>query len=462
MSPSPGVRRSKGKPPIHHPRVLIAGGGVAGLESLLALRALLEGRLAIEIVAPSAEFLFRPLAVGEPFWLSEARRLDLRAIAAEHAAHLHIGGVDIVQPESRTVVLQDGSELPYDALLLATGARSVTWLDGAVSFAGPRDTRALADVVSELEEGRIERIVFAIPSAVGWSLPAYELALLTAAHAVRRGLDVEIAIVTPEHEPLEAFGPASVSLVRELLAERGIALLAGVSAECLQGGRLTLVGGESIAADRVVALGRIEGRPMPGVPADPAGFIPIDEHCRVVGLEQVWAAGDSVAFPIKQGGLATQQADAAAEDIAAGFGAALDPAPFSPVMRAQLLTGEAPVYLSSGISGKSAAGFAPLFSPQSKIAGRYLGPYLAGRPHPGAPDVLTDIEASPEDLATQRAEQEEARELLLALAGGAEHFGDKKSARNFRDAVEHVDGTFAAGGRTPRVPRVPKRPSGGS
>jgi len=462
MSPSPGVRRSQGKPPIHHPRVLIAGGGVAALEALLALRALLEGRLSIEIVAPSAEFVFRPLAVGEPFWLSEARRLDLQAIVAEHAAHLHLGAVDIVGPEERTVVLQDGIELPYDALLLATGARSVTWLGGAVSFAGPRDTHALADVVSELEEGRIARIAFAVPPAVGWSLPAYELALLTDAHAARRGLDVEITIVTPEHEPLEAFGPAGVSLFRDLLAERGIALRADATAERLQGGRLTLVGGESIAADRVVALARIEGRPIPGVPADPAGFIPIDDHCRVVGLERVWAAGDNVAFPIKQGGLATQQADAAAEDIAAGFGAALEPAPFSPVMRGQLLTGEAPVYLSSGVAGKSAASFAPLFTPQSKIAGRYLGPYLAGRPHPGAPDVLTDIAPPPEDLATQRAEQEEARELLLALAGGAEHFGDKKAARNFREAVEHVEGTFAAGGRTPRVPRAPKRPSGGS
>src|SRR5450755_837362 len=299
-------RRKAGKPPVHHPRVLIAGGGVASLEALLALRALLEGRLSIEIVAPSAEFVFRPLAVGEPFWLSEARRLDLQAIAGEHAAHVRLGAVDIVAPEEGTVVLQDGTELPYDALLLATGARSMTWLGGAVSFAGPRDTHALADVLNDLEEGQVERIAFAVPPAAAWSLPAYELALLTGAHAARHGVDVEITIVTPEHEPLEAFGPAGVSLLRELLAERGIALRAGATAERLQGGRLTLVGGDSIAADRVVALARIEGRPIPGVPADPTGFIPVDAHCRVVGLERVWAAGDNVAFPIKQGGLATQ------------------------------------------------------------------------------------------------------------------------------------------------------------
>ncbi len=455
-------RRKAGKPPVHHPRVLIAGGGVASLEALLALRALLEGRPAIEIVAPSREFVFRPLAVGEPFWLGEARRLDLEAIAREHAAHVRLGAVDIVQPDRATVVLQDGTELPYDALVIAIGARSVTWLGGAVSFAGSRDSRAIANILSELEEGRIERIAFAAPPAMGWPLPLYELALLTEAHAARNGVDVELTIVTPEHEPLEAFGPAGVRLLRELLAERGIALRPGATAERLQGGRLLLVGGDSVAADRVIALAGIEGRPLPGIPSDPAGFIPVDEHCRVAGLEGVWAAGDNISFPVKQGGLATQQADAAAEDIAAVFGAALEPAPFRPVLRAQLLTGEAPLYLSSGASGRSAAGFSPLFSPQSKIAGRYLGPYLDGRRHPGRPEVLTDIEPPSADLATQLAEQEEARELLLTLAGGAAHFGDERTARQYREAVEHVDGTFAAGGHTPQSKRTVKRPPGRS
>jgi len=132
------------------------------------------------------------------------------------------------------------------------------------------------------------------------------------------------------------------------------------------------------------------------------------------------------------------------------------------VLGLTVVTAQGEVIHTGTRARKSAAGYAPLFTPQSKIAGRYLGPYLAGRPHPGAPDVLADIAPPPEDLATQRAEQEEARELLLALAAGAEHFGDGKSARSFREAVEHVDGTFAAGGRTPRIAHPPKPPSRGS
>ena len=56
-------------------------------------------------------------------------------------------------------------------------------------------------------------------------------------------------------------------------------------------------------------------------------------------LEDVFAAGDIANFPIKQGGLAAQQADAAAEAIAAEAGAQVDPQPFKPVLRGILLTG---------------------------------------------------------------------------------------------------------------------------
>src|SRR6185295_2868510 len=59
----------------------------------------------------------------------------------------------------------------------------------------------------------------------------------------------------------------------------------------------------------------------------------------------VLAAGDATTFPVKQGGLATQQADAAAATIAHELGALVEPRPFVPVLRGLLLTGGAPLYL---------------------------------------------------------------------------------------------------------------------
>jgi sulfide:quinone oxidoreductase len=101
----------------------------------------------------------------------------------------------------------------------------------------------------------------------------------------------------------------------------------------------------------------------------------------VRGVPDVYAAGDTITFPIKQGGIATQQADAVATAIAARAGAPVRPEPFRPVLRAILLTGETPLYLRSEPAGSqtedSVAGDELLWWPPAKISGRYLAPFLA-------------------------------------------------------------------------------------
>jgi sulfide:quinone oxidoreductase len=83
-------------------------------------------------------------------------------------------------------------------------------------------------------------------------------------------------------------------------------------------------------------------------------------------------------FPLKQGGIATQQADAAAESIAALAGAPVDPQPFRPVLRGLLLTGLTPRYLAAGVlDAGSEVDTEPLWWPPAKIVGRYLAPFLA-------------------------------------------------------------------------------------
>lgn len=77
----------------------------------------------------------------------------------------------------------------------------------------------------------------------------------------------------------------------------------------------------------------------------------MDEPCQVAGLKGVYAAGDGTAFRVKQGGIATQQADAAAEVIAARMGAAVTPSPVRLMLRGMLLTGIAPAYLRAQIAG---------------------------------------------------------------------------------------------------------------
>src|SRR5205814_7019119 len=94
-----------------------------------------------------------------------------------------------------------------------------------------------------------------------------------------------------------------------------------------------------------------------------------------------FAAGDITSFPVKQGGLASQQADTAAAAIAAAAGADVTAAPFRPVLRGLLLTGSQPRYLRHELTGgrgeTSSATAQPLWWPPAKIAARYLAPFLA-------------------------------------------------------------------------------------
>ena len=141
---------------------------------------------------------------------------------------------------------------------------------------------------------------------------------------------------------------------------------------------------------------------------DEHGFVEVDGHGLVSGLDDVWAAGDLTSFPIKQGGLAAQQADAAAESIAAHAGAEIEPRPFDPVLRGLLLTGLAPRYIRAEPSTEHFAfDTEPLWWPPAKIVGRYLAPFLAAELGFSAPDAHLDHPAGVEvevDLGAPRAQ----------------------------------------------------------
>jgi sulfide:quinone oxidoreductase len=373
-------------------RVLIAGGGVAALEAALALRALAEDRVSVELLAPEPEFWYRPLAVAEPFDLGEVRQFDLPELAAAAGATFSPGALTGLDAGGRQVQTSAGSSIPYDVLLVACGAGPTVAVPGALTFGGPADTEKIRRLLEEIDAGQVGRVAFVVPWGAVWSLPIYELALMTANYLAERQVDhVELALVTPEDEPLELFGPAGSDAVRELLDERGIAVRTGSCPVELVDGELRLVPKGTIAAERVVALPRLRGPRIDGLPQTVEGFVPVDAHGQVHGLADVYAAGDITSFPVKQGGIATQQADAAAELIAANAGADLTPEPFRPVLRGLLLTGRQPRYLRHELTGGagdvSSASPEPLWWPPAKIVGRYLGPFLG---------AFAGVESSPE------------------------------------------------------------------
>src|SRR5881394_1389768 len=119
-----------------HRHVVVAGAGVAGLETALALQALAPEHVSVELIAPEEEFVYRPLAVAEPFHVGEMRRFPLARLVAAAGAELRRGALAAVDADEKRVELADGTTSEYDVLVLALGARPVSAVPGALTFRG--------------------------------------------------------------------------------------------------------------------------------------------------------------------------------------------------------------------------------------------------------------------------------------------------------------------------------------
>ena len=203
--------------------VVVIGAGVAGLETALALNAIAREYVTVELVAPEREFTYRPLAVVEPFQMGEVRRFPLDRLVQAAGAELRNGSLVGVDAEGRRALLADGESVSYDMVVLALGGQPREAVPGALTFRGPEDWSALADLLERMTAGELHRLVFVVPTGASWPLPLYELAFLSSEYLTEhmtRG--VEIVIVTPEERPLGLFGAAASSRIAELLELRGI------------------------------------------------------------------------------------------------------------------------------------------------------------------------------------------------------------------------------------------------
>jgi sulfide:quinone oxidoreductase len=365
-------------------QVLIAGGGVAGLEAAIALDDLCGERVEVEICSPGHLFVYRPFAVGGPYGTTQPLEYDLETLAGRCGAAVRFTSLSSIDAEQGLAVTPDGNKIPYDRLIVASGAKSLQSVPGAVIFWGTSDEPEVEGVIARLDAGEFRRLVFAMPVGHSWSLPMYELALLAGSRRseqASQAKDTTLTIVTPEEEPLGIFGREASDAVGALLEERGIELITDAHPERFVDGVLSVVPDRRIEADAVIALPRMEGRQVAGIPHDEDGFVPVDEHCRVLGAERMYAAGDVTSFPVKQGGIASQQADAAAEAIAAELGSDIEARPFEPTLRGVLWTGDGPRYLYSRITGGK--GETSLFTDElpwqgkeGKIMSLYLSEFL--------------------------------------------------------------------------------------
>ena len=366
-------------------RVVICGGGIAAVEGLLRLRALVGDAVDVELIAPNEELVYRPLAVQEPFAFGPPRRYPLRRIARDTGAEWTKDTLAWVDHDAQVVHTGDGREVAYDALLVAVGAKQAEPYKHVGTFHDADADEVFHGVIQDIELGYTRSLAFIQPVGPVWPLPLYELALMTAERAYSMDVrDLELTLVTPETRPLAVFGTAVGDVVSERLAQARIKVYCESVAKVPASRRLLIEPqGVELQPGRMLAMPRVAGPGIAGLPGGGShGFLPIDKHCRVPRTGgRVFAAGDAANYPIKHGGVGAQMADAAASAIAVLAGVLDKSSAFDPVIRGKLLTGADPVYMSARPVGahsfQSEVFDAPPWPVDEKIVAKELGPYLA-------------------------------------------------------------------------------------
>ena len=361
-------------------RVVICGGGIAGVEGLLRLRRLAGDAVDVTLVSPQEEFVYRPLAVFEPFAGVAARRHPLQQIVSDAGARWIRDRVESIDGTAHTVQIENGHELSYDALLLALGGRETSPYENADVFSDHDAGQSVRAMVDEIDSGHLESVAFVVPDWPVWPLPLYELALMTAGHAASQGRELTISFITPEGRPLKAFGQAAGDAIVLLFEQTGINLHTGVVAQVPAPALITF-GDTRLHAQRIITLPKVTGPAVRGVPAGRNWSVPIDERCCVQDMDgRVFAAGDATDFVVKHGGIGAQQADIAAAGIAHLAGVGERPPRLQPLIRGRLSTGNRPLYIAArvtdGLGWDSTVYDQPPWPADEKVVAEELSLYL--------------------------------------------------------------------------------------
>ena len=313
--------------------IVILGAGTGGTmtANLLAKqlrREMRAGGVHITVVDEGGHHVFQPANLDVAFrgasperFVRPARPLLRGRIVLES------GGADVVDTAARSVRLKDGRELPYDVLVIATGAvarpDAMPGLErAALDFhTGPFRAERIWHALESFERGRIVVAIASVPFKCPPS--PNEACFLLDDHFRARGLrdKVEIRLVTPYPRAYPAAPIAEV--VGPRFEAQGIDVTTLFNMEAADGKRkvITSLEGEEIAYDLLIAIPPHGGADVilrSGL-GDAEGWVPTDrETMRVKGHANVFALGDATDIPIsKSGVVAHLQANVVAANIAA-------------------------------------------------------------------------------------------------------------------------------------------------
>jgi sulfide:quinone oxidoreductase len=291
-------------------QIVVVGGNFGGLTAALELKRLLKKEVNVTVVSRQQEFVYIPSLIWVPFG-----RRKVSDITFDAAATFRKKGVDFildevvrVVPEENKVVLAKGGDLPYDHVVIATGAE-LAW--DTVPGMGPKahtrsiftppDAEATYEAWQEFVHHPGPAVVGAVPGAscmgAGYEY-LFNLDHQARKAGIRKGMD--ITWVTPEPF-LGHFGIGGITggetMLKGFLKMQGIQHRDNAAITEVKSDSVVLASGEELPSKWTMLVPPFRGAKMvfqsPGL-GDEKGFIPTTDGYRHVKYANVHAAGLAV------------------------------------------------------------------------------------------------------------------------------------------------------------------------
>jgi NADH dehydrogenase len=299
------------------------GAGFAGLYAAMGMRALARAGHRITVVNPQNFMQYQPFLPEVASGTIDPRAVAVPLRTTLRHCEIVISEVERLDHGARkaTIRLADGTErvTEYDILVLTPGSTSrVLPIPGlaehGIGFKTVQEAiylrnRVLSrlDVAAETEDDERRRAALTFVFVGGGYAGVEALGELEdlahdaiALYPSLRPEEMRWILVDAAPKILPELGPELAAYAVERLAERGIEVLVETRLESYEGRIVRLSGGRTFAADTLVWTAGVRPSSIArnaGLPVDEAGRVRVDEHLRVEGAEDVWAAGDAAAVP---------------------------------------------------------------------------------------------------------------------------------------------------------------------
>ncbi|MDT8437916.1 MAG: FAD-dependent oxidoreductase [Wenzhouxiangellaceae bacterium] len=289
------------------PRVTLIGAGFGALTALTTLRRC-DRDLEIDLIAPKPEFVFYPATIWIPTGQIEPAQVEipLQPLFQRLRVRFHAARVSAIEADGRSVIA-DGQRIENDGLIIAAGARYLDTIPGLEHSFGPcggvAEMQRLGEQLRALDGGRLVFGLAENPDEPGARRagPLFELlfGIETWLRRCGRCEHFELVLVAESEQPGGKFGPGVVKRLLTRMRARGIGVRLGERTTRVEADRVVTDRGE-IGSDLTVFMSGLTGPRWLSettLPRSPGGLVATDEHCRVTGLDRVYAVGDIASHP---------------------------------------------------------------------------------------------------------------------------------------------------------------------